>query len=325
MATDVVIPKLGMTMKEGTIVEWAVADGARIERDQVVFVLSTDKLDTDVTAEASGTLQHRAAIRETHPVGTVVAVILADGEVGGDRSRGRSVRTCRLVAIRAPPRARARRRARAPAGHWTGRPRHRGGRDPRTRSRPCGVGNCCDPGRAPARRPARRRPFTCGRHRSSRSDHQVRRHEARLHCRPRVPADSIPLRGMRKVIAERMHASLQEMAQLTLGMEVDMTDAVTLRKQLVREWERDGVNVSFTDLVGRAVVKALGEHPALKRERRWRGHPISSDRAPRSCCRGRRRPARARRAGRRRANAESACGGDIPPGFGVPGRHDRVR
>ena len=68
-------------MKEGTIVEWAVADGARVERDQVVFVLSTDKLDTDVTAEVSGTLHHRAGMRETHPVGTVVAVILANGEV----------------------------------------------------------------------------------------------------------------------------------------------------------------------------------------------------------------------------------------------------
>ena len=68
---------------------------------------------------------------------------------------------------------------------------------------------------------------------------------------------------MRKVIAERMHASLQEMAQLTLGMEVDMTDAAALRKQLIGEWERDGVNVSFTDLVDRAVVKALVDHPAL--------------------------------------------------------------
>ena len=76
-------------------------------------------------------------------------------------------------------------------------------------------------------------------------------------------AEVIPLRGMRKVIAERMHASLQEMAQLTLGMEVDMTDAGALRKQLVAEWERDSVNVSVTDLVSRAVVKALADHPSL--------------------------------------------------------------
>ena len=104
MPTDVVIPKLGMTMKEGTIVEWAVADGARVERDQVVFVLSTDKLDTDVTAEVSGTLHHRAGMRETHPVGTVVAVILADWGGPARGSRERLAHTRRLVALRATPR-----------------------------------------------------------------------------------------------------------------------------------------------------------------------------------------------------------------------------
>ena len=41
---------------------------------------------------------------------------------------------------------------------------------------------------------------------------------------------------MRKVIAERMHASLQEMAQLTLGIQVVMDEAVKLRTQLVEEW-----------------------------------------------------------------------------------------
>jgi len=74
---------------------------------------------------------------------------------------------------------------------------------------------------------------------------------------------TIPLQGMRRVIAERMHASLQEMAQLTLGMEVDMTDAARLRRQLVDEWAGDGLKVTYTDLVCRAAVKALAAHPGL--------------------------------------------------------------
>ena len=134
MPTDVVIPKLGMTMKEGTIVEWAVADGARVERDQVVFVLSTDKLDTDVTAEVSGTLHHRAGMRETHPVGTIVAVILADGEVlpgglgNGSPTRVVSSPYARRLAreLDIERRGRARLRTRGP--------RRRRGRDPRTDS-----------------------------------------------------------------------------------------------------------------------------------------------------------------------------------------------
>lgn len=62
---------------------------------------------------------------------------------------------------------------------------------------------------------------------------------------------------MRKVIAERMHASLQEMAQLTMAMEVVMDDAVRLRSQLVAEWAPEGIKPSYTDLVIKAVGKAL--------------------------------------------------------------------
>jgi pyruvate dehydrogenase E2 component (dihydrolipoamide acetyltransferase) len=77
------------------------------------------------------------------------------------------------------------------------------------------------------------------------------------------PGDRIPLRAMRKVIAERMHASLQQMAQLTMGMEVTMDDAVKLRSQLIDEWSADGIRPSFTDLVIKAVGKALRAHPLL--------------------------------------------------------------
>ena len=66
----------------------------------------------------------------------------------------------------------------------------------------------------------------------------------------------------RKVIAERMRASLAESAQLTVSMEVDMSEALRLReqlKQLLAEEQRP----TITDLVIRATVLALREHPAL--------------------------------------------------------------
>ena len=72
-----------------------------------------------------------------------------------------------------------------------------------------------------------------------------------------------PLRGMRKTIAERMHASLAQSAQLTLDMEVEMDDAVKLRTQLVAEWEAEGVRPGFTDLVMLAAARALPRHPRM--------------------------------------------------------------
>ena len=322
MPTDVVIPKLGMTMKEGTIVEWAIADGARVERDQVVFVLSTDKLDTDVTAEASGTLHHRAGTRETHPVGTVVAVILAEGEMVGDGTgNGRSARV-----VSSPY---ARRLARERGIDLAGVR----GTGPGARVVAADVTR--EPASAPATPAVAATPVARGlaehlgvdlsRVAGTGPGGRITKADVRSAAPSPASAESIPLRGMRKLIAERMHASLQEMAQLTLGMEVDMTDAAALRKQLIREWERDAVSVSFTDLVGRAVVKALADHPDAQRQRRRRGHPAPSGRAPRGRGRGARRPARACR--RRRGTAITARprGGDSPPGFGVSGRYDRRR
>ncbi len=68
---------------------------------------------------------------------------------------------------------------------------------------------------------------------------------------------------MRRTIATRMHASLQEMAQLTMGMDVEMDEASRLRSQLIEEWAPEGIRPSFTDLVIKAVAKALQRHPLL--------------------------------------------------------------
>ena len=69
---------------------------------------------------------------------------------------------------------------------------------------------------------------------------------------------------MRGVIATRMHASLQEMAQLTLGTDATMDAAMALRAQLKEQWQQAGMPVpTITDLVVRAAALALREHPRL--------------------------------------------------------------
>ncbi|HEX6030334.1 MAG TPA: dihydrolipoamide acetyltransferase family protein, partial [Tepidiformaceae bacterium] len=92
-----------------------------------------------------------------------------------------------------------------------------------------------------------------------------------------APGEVIPMRGMRKVIAERMHASLQEMAQLTMGMDVGVDDAVKLRTQLVEEWAPDGIRPTYTDLVIKAVAKALRRHPLLNAKVTDAGIEIESE------------------------------------------------
>ena len=79
-----------------------------------------------------------------------------------------------------------------------------------------------------------------------------------------APGDVLPMKGMRRVIADRMHSSLQEMAQLTLAMDVDMGNAVALRDQLKDIGSDElGRIPGYTDFVIAAVAQALAQHPMV--------------------------------------------------------------
>ena len=78
----------------------------------------------------------------------------------------------------------------------------------------------------------------------------------------RVPKDEIvPLSGMRKIIASRMKASLQEMAQTNTRMDVDMTNMIAFRTQINQRLASQGIKVSYVDLLVAVCAKALIEHP----------------------------------------------------------------
>ncbi len=80
MATDFLMPKLGLTMEEGTILEWLIDDGSNVEPGTPVLRIETDKVESDVEAAASGRLHRLADVGSTHACGTVIALLLADGE-----------------------------------------------------------------------------------------------------------------------------------------------------------------------------------------------------------------------------------------------------
>src|SRR3954447_6571427 len=81
MATDVPMPKLGLTMEEGTILEWLVPDGAHVEADAPIMLIETDKTETEVGAPGTGRLHQLGRPGETFGCGVRVAVLLDDGEV----------------------------------------------------------------------------------------------------------------------------------------------------------------------------------------------------------------------------------------------------
>jgi pyruvate/2-oxoglutarate dehydrogenase complex dihydrolipoamide acyltransferase (E2) component len=72
---EVVMPKLGLTMEEATLVAWLVADGDRVGVGQPICEIETDKVTEELEAEADGVLRHAIAVEETVAAGAVIAYI----------------------------------------------------------------------------------------------------------------------------------------------------------------------------------------------------------------------------------------------------------
>jgi len=81
MVTPVIVPKLGMTMEEATVIRWLKAEGDRVEKDEPLLEIMTEKVDMQVEAPASGVLRGiRVKPGDVVPVTQVIALILAEGE-----------------------------------------------------------------------------------------------------------------------------------------------------------------------------------------------------------------------------------------------------
>ncbi len=79
MTKNILMPKLGLTMTEGEIVEWKVAAGDRVQVGDVLFVIETDKSSNDVEALDAGVIEALLANEgDTIEVGAVVATLVED-------------------------------------------------------------------------------------------------------------------------------------------------------------------------------------------------------------------------------------------------------
>lgn len=81
MATDVPMPKLGLTMEEATILEWLVPEGTAVEADTPILLIETDKTETEVGAPGAGVLHQIGGVGEIFPCGERIGLLLADGEM----------------------------------------------------------------------------------------------------------------------------------------------------------------------------------------------------------------------------------------------------
>ena len=280
MITEIVLLQLGETMDEATIASWNKREGDRVAKGEALCSVETDKAVLDIEAPRDGYL-----VRIVAPAGATVPVLKVIGYVGDSATEavGGGPAGDAPKANGAPMEADLTPLPPFPAGE--------GGDEPADAGRPVfvtpaakrvarehGIDAKALLGTGPGgrvveadvwkhvktREAAAKAPVAVA---APTNGGQV---EPEIVAAPVAAAESTdeydlqPLSKIRRIIAEKLSRSYREAVHVTLDCEVDMAEAAKLRAQVELEWlARHGVKVTYTDLIVRAIAKALTEHRAL--------------------------------------------------------------
>ncbi|MFL5964371.1 MAG: 2-oxoglutarate dehydrogenase, E2 component, dihydrolipoamide succinyltransferase [Gaiellaceae bacterium] len=293
-AVDVVMPQMGVSVSEGTITKWSKQVGDRIDADETLLEISTDKVDTEVPSPASGVVTEILVPEgETVEVGTVLARIGGEG------------------AAAAPPPEPATQPAAdaAEASASEGQTTAEAAQEPTQPAESAASGNgksfispvvariASEHGIDPAQVPG-----TGSGGRVTKKDIQAFLESGEPDSKkasglvepavPAAPAPAVaptptpappsqeaappgigetlePISAMRRGIAEHMRRSLDTSAHVTSAIEVDMSKVVQLREKLKKEYQSSyGVNPTYLAFIARAATETLREYPWVNGELR---------------------------------------------------------
>src|ERR1700723_951118 len=230
MPTDIIMPQMGESIVEGTITKWLKKPGDKVQRDEPLFEISTDKVDAEIPPPASEPVASSAPAEEEDEARSspLVRKIAREhgislSQISGSGLGGRITKQDIMAFIE--------RQGSRPA---------RAGTDafvpPAERSE-------APPSPAPAEPPAAARPAATP---------------------APYPGDLVPMTNMRKIIAQRMIESRRTSAHVHCMYEVDFTRIVTLRAKHKNAFEqRHGVRLTFMPFFVRAAIIAIQQWPII--------------------------------------------------------------
>jgi pyruvate dehydrogenase E2 component (dihydrolipoamide acetyltransferase) len=280
MPTDVIMPQMGESIFEGTITKWLKKPGDKVQRDEPLFEISTDKVDAEIPAPASGVLKEiMVGEGNTVQVNTIVGTISADGESAAPAKSA-------APAAAAPPAPAKKEAASAPPPMPapSPSPAHEESHDEDVRSSPLvrkiarehnvdlaqvsgtGLGGRITkqdimafiekgpsaPAPSPAAPAAPPQPSAAASRPTPAPSPAA------------IPGDVVPMSQMRKIIAQRMIESRRTSAHVHCMFEVDLTRIVNLRNKLKNSFEqRNGARLTFMPFFVRAAIIALQQFPIV--------------------------------------------------------------
>ena len=285
MATPVIMPRLGQSVEDCILAEWKVALGAVVEEGTVLAVIETDKASFDLESTAAGTVLE--LFWEEGDDVPVLANVVAVGEKGEDASDLRPQKETAAPVPAAEPAQAPVTSPDAPAPVVTS-PSGSSEAGVSPRARKLALRSGIDPesiqGTGPGGRVIERdvEAAVAGRPRLSVSAAAAARENGlepptrgkglagmalagdMLEPGAIEGAEVEPVKGIRKLIAERMMESLANTAQFTLNSTFDATAIQTYRKRKREEMgDSGGPKITLNDLIAHALIQTLKRHPAL--------------------------------------------------------------
>ena len=290
MSVNITMPKWGLTMKEGKITKWFKNEGDPVQKGEELFEVETEKITNKVEATGTGILfQIVVPAGTTVPTGTIVAIIAEPGEEP-DRIEG--LQMGEVVEGAAPSPG-------GPAPAQPEKPREKRfvpatpaarrlakemdidlalvpGTGPGGRITEADVTKYHEEGPPPpkitplAEEMARQAGLDVTTIAGTGEDGKITKEDVERALETRgskdeaEPVHSIPFTGMRKSVADNMHASLQNTAQLTAFTEVDVTEMVRFLALVREEHKKDKeVRVSYNDIIIQATSRVLKLFPIM--------------------------------------------------------------
>jgi pyruvate dehydrogenase E2 component (dihydrolipoamide acetyltransferase) len=268
-ATDIVMPQMGESIFEGTITKWLKNVGDKVQRDEPLFEISTDKVDAEIPSPAAGVLSEIMA-----PAGSTVQVNSVVGRIGG--AAGAAAPAPVPVV---PAKAAAMPAAPVPAAQEEEEEVTVEGQ--KIRSSPL------------VRKMAKEHGINLAQVKGTGLGGRITKEDiqkfieqrGRVAAAPAAPApkpsaptpvpvpsapavplpgELVPMSQMRKIIAQRMVESKRTSAHVHSVYEVDMTRVMSLREKVKKQFEqKTGVKLTPTTFFARAAVKALREFPII--------------------------------------------------------------
>jgi pyruvate dehydrogenase E2 component (dihydrolipoamide acetyltransferase) len=261
---NILMPQLGETVTEGTIITWCKREGDPVRADEVLLEIETDKAATEVPAPMAGVLARiLVAAGETVAVGTTLAVL-----------ESAEISVVRPSQLSGPTAAPVREQVAAPTAteRWTREPKlDRGGRPLSPSVRRLLREHALDPAQVPGG----------GRH------GRIRRSDILARVQGAAPKPSagvldgerlVPFNRMRKRTAEHMLRSKATSPHVLQAVEVDFSAVLAAREKYKVDWlERNGVALTFLPFVAYATCRALADYPALNASVEGEGLRLHAD------------------------------------------------